>query len=352
MTESSAKQLRRHEVGPGLLKVEEARRLLAECTRVDEAKDIRDKAAAIRVYLRQQGASREAQNDAAEIKLRAERCLGELLAEHKDGGERANQGTHRKKLQPATSCAPPPPTLRDLGIERYSAKRWQDVARVPEAKFEAFIQGQRDRPDGEITTAGLRREHVGEVRRQERIGTLAEIAKGARALGGIGRFPILYADPPWRYEHAETESRAVENQYPTMALDDICALDVTGICTPDAVLFIWSTSPKLAEAMRVLSAWAFEYRTCLVWVKDKIGMGYYARQQHELLLVATRGAPPTPPPASRPSSVVEAPRGQHSAKPQEFYELIERMYPDLPRVELFARAGRDGWAAWGNQHDA
>lgn len=345
MTESSA-IMGATSIAP--LRVEQARALLAQCRRIDEAKHIRDAAEAARIYYRQQSAAHDVQNDAAEIKLRAERRLGELLAEQKETGERATQGSHRKKSQAGTSWAPPP-TLRDMGIARMAAARWQDVAKVPEAKFEAFIQGQRDRPDGEITTAGLRREHVGEVRRQERIGTLAEIAKGARALGGIGRFPILYADPPWRYEHAESETRAVENQYPTMALDDICALDVTGICTPDAVLFLWATSPKLAEAMRVLSAWAFEYRTCLVWVKDKIGMGYYARQQHELLLVATRGAPPTPPPAARPSSVVEAPRGQHSAKPQEFYALIERMYPDLPRVELFARASRAGWAAWGNQ---
>lgn len=162
-------------------------------------------------------------------------------------------------------------------------------------------------------------------------------------------YPVIYADPPWRYEHVKTENRAIENQYPTMDLDEICALDVSGLATEDAVLFLWATSPKLAESMRVVESWGFTYRTCMVWVKDQIGMGYYARQQHELLLIAARGELPTPEPANRPSSVVNAPRAEHSAKPNVFYALIERMYPDIPKIELFSRAPREGWAAWGNQ---
>ena len=82
---------------------------------------------------------------------------------------------------------------------------------------------------------------------------------------------MIYADPPWRYEHVKTESRAIENQYPTMDLDAICALPVRDIATDDSVLFLWATSPKLAEAMRVIDAWGFTYRTCMAWVKEKIG---------------------------------------------------------------------------------
>ena len=78
-------------------------------------------------------------------------------------------------------------------------------------------------------------------------------------------------------------------------------------------------------------------------------MGYYFRQRHELLLVATRGSPPAPPPDARPSSVLAVARGQHSAKPTEFRAAIERMYPTLPRVELFCRSAPSGWATWGNQ---
>jgi N6-adenosine-specific RNA methylase IME4 len=178
---------------------------------------------------------------------------------------------------------------------------------------------------------------------------LVEIAKGNAALDLADRYPVLLADPPWRYEHVETESRAIENQYPTMALDEICALSVSAATTDDCVLFLWATSPKLAEAIRVIEAWGFTYRSCAVWVKDKIGMGYYFRQQHELLLVAVKGNPPTPAPADRPPSVITAERTKHSAKPLEAYEAIERMYPSLPKAEFFSRAPREGWFAWGNQ---
>jgi N6-adenosine-specific RNA methylase IME4 len=132
-----------------------------------------------------------------------------------------------------------------------------------------------------------------------------------------------------------------------MTLDDIKALAIPA--SDDAVLFLWATSPMLANAVEVMKAWGFDYRTCVVWVKDRIGMGYYVRQQHELLLIGHRGRLPVPDPEDRPSSVINAARGAHSVKPEEGYEIVERMYPLLERVELFARRPRDGWAAWGNE---
>jgi len=165
-----------------------------------------------------------------------------------------------------------------------------------------------------------------------------------------GRFALLYGDPPWRYEHVVSESRAIENQYPTMDLAAICALPVPA--ADDAILFLWATSPKLAEAMTVLSAWGFTYRTCAVWDKEVIGMGYYFRQQHELLLVATKGDPMTPAPGDRVSSVIRSRRGAHSAKPEAVYTILEAMYPSFgerERCELFQRTPRAGWTGWGNE---
>ena len=235
------------------------------------------------------------------------------------------------------------------------------AAALPKAQRAEFMQ--RVETGGEERTAALKqlrapavlaeakaiRNERGEARRTERMETLAAIATGNRGLDGVGTYPVIYADPPWRYDVVESESRAIENHYPTMSNEDIYALPIQSLCTDDAVLFLWATSPKLVEAIQVVAAWGFTYKTCMVWVKDKIGMGYYARQQHELLLIATRGAPPTPAPADRPSSVITATRGEHSAKPDEFYAVIERMYPALPKVELFCRSPRDGWSAWGNQ---
>jgi N6-adenosine-specific RNA methylase IME4 len=143
--------------------------------------------------------------------------------------------------------------------------------------------------------------------------------------------------------------RAAGNHYSTMPLDEICALPILSLASPDAALFMWTTVPHLRESFDVLVAWGFEYKTNIVWVKDKIGLGYFVRNQHELLLVATRGDMPSPSPANRPPSVISAPRREHSRKPDEAYELIERMYPELPKIELFARHARPGWAAWGNE---
>ncbi len=207
-----------------------------------------------------------------------------------------------------------------------------------------------DRAAAEVVAKQAQQERTAE-RRQERIERIVEISQGNSELDELdGQYPIIYADPPWRYEHVKTENRAIENHYPTMDLDEICALPVSDIATPDSVLFLWTTSPKLAESMQVIDAWGYTYRTCMVWDKDRIGMGYYARQQHELLLIATRGSVPVPEPENRPPSVIRIKRDdEHSAKPAEFYAMIERMYPELRKLELFARTRRDGWSAWGNQ---
>jgi N6-adenosine-specific RNA methylase IME4 len=163
------------------------------------------------------------------------------------------------------------------------------------------------------------------------------------------KYRIIYADPPWRYDHKISESRKIENQYPTMTLDDICDLKVPEITQNDSILFLWVTSPHLKNGMQVLESWGFEYKTCAVWDKQVIGMGYFFRQQHELILVGIKGNMPTPLVEGRFSSVFSIKRGGHSEKPVEIAEAIEKMYPDLSKIELFCRSPRDGWDAWGNE---
>jgi N6-adenosine-specific RNA methylase IME4 len=197
-----------------------------------------------------------------------------------------------------------------------------------------------------------RAEHEGWTRSELRRQIQQE--RGRAALTEAGAFPgvgyrVLYVDPPWRYAASETECRRVENHYATMPVEQIegMAAEVAAVTAPDCVLLCWATSPLLREALRVVAAWGFEYRTCAVWVKDRIGMGYYFRQRHELLLVGTKGKPALPEPAVRPDSVVMADRTEHSRKPEAVYDLIERMYPHGPRLELFARQARAGWDRWG-----
>lgn len=198
-------------------------------------------------------------------------------------------------------------------------------------------------------SAAIRRERT-LTRRNRRLDAIqSTLAKNKPLDGSLGKFAVLYADPPWRYGSCRSDSRAVENHYPTMTLDEICRLDIATITHDDAVLFLWATSPKAEEAFRVVNAWGFRYKTQAVWDKEKIGMGYYFRQRHEILLVATKGNIPVPLPRDRPDSIFRSPRQKHSRKPEIVYEIIEKMYPHLPKIELFARSARSGWSVWGNQ---
>lgn len=163
-----------------------------------------------------------------------------------------------------------------------------------------------------------------------------------------GEFDVIYADPPWKYElGATTPSRQVEKQYPTMELEEICALKIPS--ADSAILFLWTTVPKLEESFQVVKAWNFEYCTHAIWDKEIAGMGHWFRIQHEPLLVGIKGAYPTPLPKDRISSILHSKRKQHSKKPDMVYELIEKMYPRGRYLELFARNSRPNWTAWGNQ---
>ena len=163
-----------------------------------------------------------------------------------------------------------------------------------------------------------------------------------------GKYNVIYADPPWKYDFAETSNRAIENQYPTMEVEDIKNIEVP--CTDDAVLFLWATAPKLVEAMDVMMAWGFNYKTCAVWDKQIIGMGYWFRGQHELLLVGTKGNFSPPLIEGRESSIYGEQRTKHSKKPSHYYELIERMFPNAQYFEMFSRNKfSEKWQVWGNQ---
>ena len=179
-----------------------------------------------------------------------------------------------------------------------------------------------------------------------------------------GKFALILADPPWRYDFNVTEDkRAIERQYPTMDTEAICGLswpDKPGEeaithelpAADNAVLFLWATAPKLEDALDVIDRWSFVYKTHAVWDKEMIGMGHWFRGQHELLLVATRDVFSPPEDALLVSSVIRSKRGAHSEKPVEVYEILESMFPKLTkrhRLELFARQERPGWTPWGNE---
>lgn len=158
---------------------------------------------------------------------------------------------------------------------------------------------------------------------------------------------LVLADPPWKYDFAETTSRQIENQYPSQTVDEI--IEDKPETQPDCVLFLWATAPKLLESLEIMSGWGFSYKTCGVWDKKKIGMGYWFRGQHELLLVGTKGNISPPASGDRVSSVFEETRGEHSVKPDCVYAWIERAFPKLKKLEMYSRHPREGWESWGNE---
>ena len=226
----------------------------------------------------------------------------------------------------------------------------RELAGVPEEERVEVYEAVLEKTGGKPTAKAVKQEKASRVR-AKRMEQLAEKSVKNKPLPVEKRnYPVILADPPWQYDDNSTDpTRQIENQYPTMSHGEICKLPVRGLADDDALLFLWATSPMLKKAMATMSAWGFEYKTCAVWDKTKIGMGYFFRQQHELMLVGERGSMLKPEPSARPSSVVVSPRGKHSEKPAAMYEIIERMYPGVPKIELFARSKRSGWDAWGNE---
>ena len=145
-----------------------------------------------------------------------------------------------------------------------------------------------------------------------------------------------------------------------MTLDELLAIadrspsgeagGIAAIAAPNSVLAIWTLSPMLDECCQLIRAWGFTLKSGLVWVKDKIGMGFWCRSRHQHLILASRGAPLIPVGRDRPDSVIESPRRGHSEKPDEVYAILERMFAGVPKVELFHRGElRPGWHTWGNE---
>ncbi len=240
------------------------------------------------------------------------------------------------KGQTEGAALPPRGKTRDRAADQagVSPRTIQDAATVQAADPVLFEQVK----EGRIAVDRAARQ----VRQQQRDAELPPPPPPPE-----GPFELIYADPPWRLGRPDG-SRSIENHYPTMTIEQIAALTVPA--AEDAVLFLWAVNGLLPETLEIIRAWGFDYRTNFAWLKDKLGLGQWNRGQHELLLFASRGAVSPPTEDRRLPSVISAPRGRHSAKPETVYDHIEHMYPRLSKLELFARgAGRTGWTSWGNE---
>ena len=183
-------------------------------------------------------------------------------------------------------------------------------------------------------------------------------ARASIALPMTQRFGTILADPPWRFAN-RTGKMAPEHRrllrYSTMSMDEIRELPVSDFAQEESHLYLWVPNALIGYGLDVMEAWGFTYKTNLVWYKirkdggpDGRGVGFYFRNVTELVLFGVRGSLRTLQPGRRQVNVISSRKREHSRKPDELYDIIERCSPG-PFLELFARHCRDGWTQWGNE---
>ncbi|CAB4157348.1 IME4 Transcriptional activator, adenine-specific DNA methyltransferase [uncultured Caudovirales phage] len=180
------------------------------------------------------------------------------------------------------------------------------------------------------------------------------------------KYQIIYADPPWHFndrirsskklDDGKMQFRELELHYKTMKTNEICSLPIEDIAEDNAVLFMWTTDSHLSDALKVIEAWGFTYKTIgFVWnKKTNTGkqvcyMGKWTMKGSEICLLATKGKAHSLIKSHKVRQLVEAERSIHSRKPNEVRNRIVELLGDIPRVELFAREAKPGWDSWGNE---
>jgi hypothetical protein len=273
-----------------LLRYEAACRAIAAARSIDEVKKIRDAAVAMRAYARI-ARNKEIEADAVEIRMRAMRRLDEMREQQKATiglATGADASRARVGKQPEL-CRP---TLASQGVDKYLAHQSRQLGpnMLDEEQFEKVIGEARRavvRVPLTVISAGQKKQ-----RRDDREMKLAakQVALPEQ------KFGVILADPEWRFEPWSRETgmdRAAENHYATSEICDIKARDVLSIAADDCVLYLWAIGPLLPQALEVMLAWGFTYKSHAIWRKDKMGLGYWFRFRHELLLVGTRGTAKT-----------------------------------------------------------
>lgn len=324
----------------GLVRYESARRALAEVKDIDEIRDIRDKAEAMRMYARQRD-DVDMEAWVAAIKIRACRRIGELSKELEPSPRSKGGSRHPDSGMPTKT-----ETLKSVGISTSAANRYEKLAEIPESEFDAIVETARaeHRP---VTFESVMASTVTTRKRKENSERRAEIAK-LDPSSPDKLYNAIVIDPPWPMEKIERE--VAPNQtgfdYPTMSETELAALEIPA--DKDCHLWLWTTHKFMPMAFRLLESWKFKYVCTFVWHKpggfQPFGLPQY---NSEFALYARRGSP-TFVETKAFFTCFEAPRGEHSEKPESFYDVLRRV-TEAPRIDMFNRRPIHGFDVWGNE---
>lgn len=354
-----------------LIKYEAACQAIAEAVAVDEVKDIRDKADALRLYARQ-ARNRKAEIEMAEIRFRAERRIGEIKAVLR-AADQLHEGGRPSKKTSAETAEVSKLRLEDLGIDEKLSIRADRLARVEPNSFERLLarwRAYQEKGTDRVSLTLIKEETDAKRKADHAVRTYdGGKADDLRALAASGfKAAAILADPPWHFvaRSDKGEGRSASTHYTTdRRWKDILELPVKDLIAPDATLFMWMVDwcPKLA--LDVIEAWGFAHKTtAFTWVKlienhdgkpraevigdgdFHFGMGYWTRANPEDCWLATHGSPKRINADVR--QLIVAPVMEHSRKPDDIHARIERLVAG-PYLELYARRERPGWVTWGNE---
>lgn len=285
---------------------------------------------------------REAQ-DLSETLTLAEMRTGELLK----AIPKATKGTGANQYKKAEidtgveNSKTKSETIKELGFTPKQAERMQTLANNPEIVKEAI---QEARENDDVVSRAFVLGKIKQAKREEHIQKqVEEIENGIETPDGL--FDVIAIDPPWNYgTEYNASGRRVANPYPEMTQEELKSMEIPA--ADNCVMFLWTTHKFIWDAKELLDAWGFEYRSMLVWDKQKIGMGNLIRMQCEFCLVGIKGKPVFKDNHSV-RDLISDPRREHSRKPEAFYQLVNDLCVGR-KLDFFSREPREGWCSYGN----